>query len=156
MKWILAMVIGALSGWVIVAATHEVAIASASGAAIGVLASIALLGTRPVRSVFKAAGAMAVGCLFGWLVSSLTGGLAIAMALGLTVGVLGTVAVAGRRPLVSLLKVAAAMGVGFLVGWGIGLAVGDHRLGMALAIPLGLPLLVALADTMAEPRRRPF
>jgi len=156
MKWLFAILIGSLSGWLIVSVTDEVAIAIASGAAIGILATIALFGTRPAHSVAKVAGAMAIGCLFGWLVASLTGGLTGAMAIGAGIGVLATIAVASERPVQSLLKVAAAMGVGFLVGWGIGAALGDHRLGMALVIPLGLPLLLLLADTFKEPRRRPF
>ena len=156
MKWLLPMLIGSLSGWLIVSVTDVVAIAIASGAAIGVLATIALFGTRPARSVAKVAGAMAIGCVFGWLVALVTGGLTGAMAIGAGIGVLATIAVAGERPVRSLLKVAGTMGIGFLVAWGIGAAVGDHRLGMALAIPLGLPLLLLLADTLAEPRRRSF
>ena len=128
----------------------------ASGAAIGVLATVALFGNRPIRSVLKVAGAMAVGCLAGWLVASLTDSLKVAMAIGAGIGVLATIAVASERPFQSLLKVIGTMGVGFAIGWGIGIAIGDHRLGMALSIPLGLPFLFLLADSIKLPRRRPF
>jgi len=156
MKWLIAMMTGSLAGWLIASVTDEVAIAMASGAAIGVLATIALFGTDPVRSVLKAAGAMAVGSLAGWLVACLTDTLAIAMIIGSAIGVLATVAVTGAHPVRALFKVIGAMGVGFLVGWGIGAVLGDHRLGGAMAIPLGLLLLMLVADTAVEPRRRPF
>lgn len=156
MKWLIAGLVGALSGWLIASVTDEVAIASTSGAAIGVLATIALFGTRPVRSVFKAAGAMAIGSLAGWLVALLTDHLASAMVIGAAVGVLATIAVISERPLRSLLKVVGAIGFGFAFGWAIGFALGDHRLGLALSIPLSLPLLALMADTITERRRRPF
>lgn len=156
MKWLITMSVGALSGWLIASVTDEVAIAVTSGAAIGILATIALFGTRPVYSVVKVAAAMAVGCLAGWLVASVTDHLHVAMAVGGAVGVLATIAVISQRPLTSLLKVVGAMGFGFLVGWGIGFAVGDHRIGLALAIPLGLPLLLLMADTTPKLRHRPF
>ncbi len=156
MKWLIAMAAGALSGWLIASLTDEVAIAMASGAAIGILATIALFGTDPARSVFKVAGAMAIGCLAGWLVATLTDALTVAMASGVAVGALATVALAGTRPVRSLLKVVGAMGIGFAIGWGIGTAVGDHKLGMAIAFPVGLTLLLLTAETMKLPRRRPF
>ncbi len=156
MKWLIAAVMGALSGWLVASVTDEVAIAMASGAAIGALVTVALFGTRPVRSVLKVAGAMAIGSLAGWLVAYLADALAVAMAVGAAVGVLATIAVAGTRPVRSLIKVVGAMGVGFVIGWGVGAAVGDHNLGMALAIPLSLPLLMLMADVRAEQRHRPF
>lgn len=154
MKWLIAMLVGAASGWLIVSVTDEVAIAASSGAAIGVLAILALFG--PPRSFLKVAGAMAIGCLFGWLVACLAQPLAVAMAVGGVVGATATVAVIGTRPVRSLLKVVGAMGVGFAVGWGVGAVLGDHRLGMALTIPLGLALLLLTADTVSKQRRRPF
>ena len=156
MKWLIAASIGALSGWLIASVTDETAIAMASGAAIGVLATIAMFGTRPVRTVSKAAGAMAIGSLAGWLVATLADGLAVAMAVGAAAGVLATIAVVDTRPLRSLVKLAGAMGAGFVVGWGIGAAVGDHNLGMALAIPLSLPLLMLMAEAKTRTRHRPF
>jgi hypothetical protein len=156
MKWFVAMAAGALSGWLIASLTDEVAIAMAAGGAIGVLATIALFGTQPARSVFKVAGAMAIGSLAGWLVATLTNALTIAMAIGAAVGALATIALAGTRPVRSLFKLLGSMAIGFGIGWGIGIAVGDHRLGMALSIPVGLALLVLTADTMTQPRRRPF
>ncbi|MDE2183124.1 MAG: hypothetical protein KGJ78_08880 [Alphaproteobacteria bacterium] len=155
MKGLIAALIGALSGW-LVASVTEVAIATACGAAIGVLATIALFGTNPARSLLKAAGAMAIGSAVGWLVATLTGGLAVAMAVGAAGGVLATIAVADTRPLRSLAKLAAAMSVGFAVGWGIGSAAGDHNLGMALVIPLTVPLMMLMGDARTARRRRPF
>ncbi|MGA7713228.1 MAG: hypothetical protein WCA81_15085 [Rhizomicrobium sp.] len=156
MKWLIAMALGSVAGWLVVSITDEVMIATASGAAIGVLATIALFGTSPVRSVLKVAGAMAIGSLAGWLVAYLANTLAIAMAGGAAVGVLATIAVTGARPLRSLAKVIGAMGVSFAIGWLIGTAVGDHKLGMALAIPLGLLLLMLIADVIPKQRHRPF
>jgi hypothetical protein len=156
MKWLIAALIGALSGWLIASVTDEVAIAMASGAAIGVLATIALFGTRPVPSLLKAVGAMAVGSFAGWLVATLVDTLAVAMTVGAAVGVLATIAVADTRPVRSLLKVIGALCVGFAVGWAIGTAAGDHKLGMALAIPLSLPLLMLMADSRTRRRHRPF
>ena len=156
MKWLIAMAIGSLAGWLIASITGEAAIAMASGGAIGVLATIVLFGTRPVHSVLKVAGAMAVGSLAGWLVAYLTDTLAVAMTVGAAVGVLATIAVIGARPVRSLLKVVGTMCVGFAIGWGIGAALGDHKLGMALAIPLGVLLLMLIAERMPELRRRPF
>lgn len=156
MKWFLAMLAGAMSGWLISSMTGEVAIAAASGAAIGVLATIALFGTRPVHSVFKMAGAMAVGSLAGWIVASLTDHLTIAMAIGAAVGVLATIAVGDERPVRSLIKVVGAISVGFLVGWGVGFAIGDYRWGLALSVPLALPLLMLMAENAPRPRHRPF
>ena len=156
MKWLIAALIGALSGWLIASVTDETGIAMAAGAAIGVLATIALFGTSPVQSVLKVAGAMALGCLAGWLVAWLADGLAVPMVVGAAAGVLATIAVAGTRPLRSLVKVIGAMVIGFAIGWGIGAAVGDHTLGMALAIPLSLPLLLLMADARSETRHRPF
>lgn len=156
MKWLIAMIIGAASGWLIASVTDEVAIASASGAAIGILATIALFGTRPFHSLVKAAGAMAVGCIFGWVVALLTSSLKPAMIIGAAVGVLATLAVATERPLRSLLKLVAATAVSFGAGWGIGLATGYHHLGVALAVPIAMLLLLPVADTVKLPRRRPF
>ncbi len=156
MKWFIAMAIGAASGWLIASVTDEVAIAMASGAAIGVLATIALFGTNPVRSVLKVAGAMAIGSLAGWLVACLADGLAIAMAVGAAVGALATIAITGARPLRSLLKVVGAMGVSFTIGWGVGSAIGNHTIGMALMVPFGLTLLLFIADSPVVRRRRPF
>jgi hypothetical protein len=156
MKWLLAGLIGSLSGWLIASVTDEVAIAASSGAAIGVLATMALFGTRPAHSVAKMAGAMGLGCLAGWLVSALTGGLTVAMMIGSGVGALATIALTSERPVRSLLKLAGAMSFGFVLGWGIGALIGDHRIGMALAIPLALPILLVMADTMRPPRHRPF
>jgi hypothetical protein len=156
MKWLIAMSAGALSGWVIASLTDEVAIATASGAAIGVLATIALFGTSPARSLFKVAGAMAIGSLAGWFVATLTDAISVAMAIGAAVGVVATFAVADTRPVRSLLKVIGATAIGFAVGWGVGYAVGDHRLGMTLAVPVGLLLLLLMADTVTETRHRPF
>jgi len=156
MKWLIPMLIGSLSGWLIVSVTDEVAIAVASGAAIGILATIALFGTRPARSVVKWAAAMAVGCLFGWLVSSMTGSLRGAMLIGAVIGVLATLAVTDERPALSLAKIVGTMAAGFVLGWGIGYAVGDHRIGMALIVPLGLPLLLLWAEPLPPPRHRPF
>ena len=156
MKWLIAMAIGSLAGWLVASITDEATIAMACGAAIGVLATIALFGTRPVHSVVKVAGAMAIGSLAGWLVAFLTDTLAVAMAVGAAVGVLATIAVNGVRPVRSLIKVIGTMGVGFVIGWGIGAVVGDHKLGMVLAIPLGLLLLMLIADSMPEQRHRPF
>ncbi len=156
MKWLIAMAIGSLSGWLIASVTDEAAIAIAAGAAIGVLTTVALFGTHPVYSVLKIAGAMALGSLAGWLVANLADALAVAMAVGSAVGVLAAVAVTSTRPVRSLIKVVGASGVGFVIGWGIGAAVGNYELGMALAIPLGLPLLFLIADSVPEQRRRPF
>jgi hypothetical protein len=156
MKWFVAALIGSLSGWLIATVTDEVAIAASSGAAIGILATIAMFGNRPVRSVFKVAGAMAIGCLAGWLVAYLTDSLKVAMAIGAGIGVLATIAVTSEKPLRSLIKVIGTMAVGFAAGWGIGALIGDHRIGMVLAIPVGLPILILLADTVSQPRRRPF
>jgi len=156
MKWLIAMAIGSLSGWLIASVTDEAAIAIAAGAAIGVLTTVALFGTHPVHSVLKIAGAMALGSLAGWLVANLADALAVAMAVGSAVGVLAAVAVTSTRPVRSLIKVVGASGVGFVIGWGIGAAVGNYELGMALAIPLGLPLLFLIADSVPEQRRRPF
>lgn len=156
MKWLLAGLIGSLSGWLIASVTNEVAIAASSGAAIGILATIALFGTRPAHSVAKMAGAMGLGCVAGWLVSALTGGLTVAMVIGSGVGALATVAFTSERPLRSLLKLIAAIGFGFAIGWGVGSLIGDHRIGMVLAIPFALPFLLVMADTMRPPRRRPF
>lgn len=156
MRWLVASLIGSLSGWLIASVTDNVAIAVASGGAIGVLATIALFGTRPFQAVLKVAGAMAIGCLFGWAVASLTDSLKIAMAIGMAIGALAIIAVVSRRPIQSLMKVIGTMGVGFAVGWGIGYAIGDHRIGMALAIPIGLPLLILMADSFPLRRRRPF
>jgi hypothetical protein len=156
MKWLLAGVIGSVAGWIIVSITEEVAIAVTAGGAIGFLATIALFGTRPLQAVVKVAGAMALGCLAGWLVASLTASLKIAMMIGMAIGALATIALASERPVHSLLKVIGTMGFGFAAGWAIGYAVGDHRIGMILAIPLGLPLLAVLADSISLPRRRPF
>jgi len=156
LKWLIAMAIGSLAGWLIASITGEAAIAMASGGAIGVLATIVLFGTRPVYSVLKVAGAMAVGSLAGWLVAYLTDTLAVAMTVGAAVGVLATIAVIGARPVRSLLKVVGTMCVGFAIGWGIGAALGDHKLGMALAIPLGVMLLMLIAERMPELRHRPF
>ncbi len=156
MRWIITMSVGAISGWLIASVTDEIAIAAASGAAIGILTAIALFGTSPVRSVFKTASAMAVGSLAGWVVASFTDHLHIAMAVGSAVGALATIAVISERPIASLLKLVAAMAFGFLVGWGIGSIIGDHRIGFALSIPLALPLLLLMADTTPKPRHRPF
>jgi hypothetical protein len=156
LKWLIAMAIGSMAGWLIASITDEVAIAVASGAAIGVLATVALFGARPVRSVLKVAGAMAIGCLAGWLVAYLSDRLAVAMIVGAAVGVLATIAVTCTRPVRSLIKVIAVMGVGFGIGWGIGAAVGNHALGMVLAIPPGLLLLVLVADSEPKLRHRPF
>ncbi|MDE2161956.1 MAG: hypothetical protein KGL29_03345 [Alphaproteobacteria bacterium] len=156
MRWLIAIVFGSLSGWLVASITNEVAIAMASGAAIGVLATIAMFGTRPVRSVLKVAGAMAIGSVAGWLVAYLAATLTVAMAVGAAVGVLATIAVTGTRPVRSLIKVVGAMAVAFVIGWGIGGAVGDHKLGMALAVPLGLLLLMLIADSMPKLRHRPF
>ena len=156
MKWFLVMVIGALSGWLIVSLTDEVAIASAAGAAIGVLATIAFFGNRPLHTVAKAAIAMAVGCVFGWVVALMTTGLAPAMVIGAVIGVLATLAVATERPALSLLKLIGAAAASFAVGWGLGAITGNHHLGLALAVPLAMLLLLPMADTVALPRRRPF
>ncbi len=156
MKWLIAMAIGSLAGWLVASITDEAAIAMASGAAIGILVTIALFGTRPVHSVLKVAGAMAIGSLAGGLVAYLADTLTVAMAVGAAVGGLATIAVTGARPVRALVKVIGAMGVGFVIGWGIGAAVGDHKLGMALAIPFGLLLLMLIADTMPKQRHRPF
>ncbi len=156
MKWLLAMMTGALSGWLIASATDEVAIAAASGAAIGILATIALLGSRPLRTVVKVASAMAVGCVFGWIVALLTMKLAPAMVIGAVIGVLATMAVATERPARSLVKLIGASAASFAVGGGIGAAMGNHHLGLALAVPLAMLLLLPMADTVALPRRRPF
>lgn len=156
MKWFVAAAIGASSGWLISSLTDEVAIAVVCGGAIGFLATIALFGTRPAESFTKVAIAMAIGSLAGWIVSMLTGTLGAAMVMGSAIGAVATIALVGERPVLSLLKVIGAMGVGFLVGWGIGMATGNHRLGMALVIPLGLIVLTLTARTMAAPRHRPF
>lgn len=156
MKWFFAMLIGSLSGWLIASVTDDVAIAASSGAAIGVLATIALIGTRPVHSMAKVAGAMAIGCLAGWLVDTVTTHQPFAMVMGASIGVLATIAVASTRPARSLAKLIAAMTFGFSAGWLIGMAIGDHNIGMALAIPLGLPLLLLLAGKEPQLRRRPF
>ena len=156
MKWLIAMLIGALSGWLVASVTDEVAIAVASGGAIGILATIALFGTHPVHSVLKVAGAMAIGSLAGWLVAYLADALAIAMAIGAAVGVLATIAVTKNRPVRSLMKVVGALCLGFVIGWGIGAATGNQIIGMALAIPLGLPFLILMADPVTEQRHRPF
>ncbi len=156
MKWLYAGVIGSVAGYLIVSVTNEVAIAVTAGGAIGFLATVALFGTRPLQAVIKVAGAMAIGSLAGWLVASVTDSLKIAMIIGMAIGALATIALSSERPLQSLLKVVGTMGFGFAAGWAIGYAIGDHRIGMALAIPLGLPLLVVLADTARLPRRRPF
>lgn len=150
------MAIGSVAGWLVVSVTNEVTIAVACGAAIGVLATIALFGTRPVHSLVKAAGAMAVGSLAGWLVAYLADTLALAMAGGAAVGVLATIAMTGTRPVRSVMKVVGAMGISFAIGWLIGTAVGDHKLGMALAIPLGVLLLMLIADSVPKLRHRPF
>lgn len=156
MKWLLAMIIGALSGWVIATVTNEVAIAATSGGAIGVLATIAFFGTRPVHTLVKVATAMAVGCLFGWVASLLTAKIAPAMVIGAMIGVLATLAVATDRPFRSLTKLIFAMGVSFAAGWGIGIAIGNHHLGMVLAVPIAMLMLLPMADTTRLPRRRPF
>lgn len=156
LKWLIAIGIGSVAGWLVATVTDGVAIAAASGAAIGVLATIALFGARPVSSVLKVAGAMAIGSLAGWLVAELADTLVVAMTVGAAVGVLATIAVTGARPLRSVIKVVGAMGFGFAIGWGIGAAVGDHKLGMALSIPLGLLLLMLIADSVPKLRRRPF
>ena len=156
MKWLIAALIGSLSGWLISSVTDEVAIATASGAAIGVLATIALFGTTPVHSVLKAAGAMAIGSCAGWLVATLTDTLTVAMAVGGAVGVLATIAVTDTRPVRSLLKMVGVLGISFAAGWAIGTAAGDHKLGMALTVPLSLPLLILTADPRVQRRHRPF
>lgn len=156
MKWLIAMAAGVVSGLVIASVTDEVAIAAASGAGIGILATIALFGTRPVHSVFKVAGAMAIGSMAGWLVALLTDHLTSAMALGAAVGVLATIAVASERPVRALLKTVAVMGLSFVIGWQVGHAFGHPRLGLALALPLSLPFLLLIADTMTKRRHRPF
>lgn len=156
MKWLIAAAAGATSGWLIASVTDEVAIAMASGGAIGVLATIALFGTTPVRSLIKVAGAMAIGSLAGWLVAWLADGLAIAMAVGATVGAMATIAITDTRPLRSLMKVVGAMGIGFIVGWGVGTAIGNHTIGMSLMVPLGLLLLLLTADSTGVKRHRPF
>lgn len=156
MKWLIAMMIGALSGWLIASVTNEVAIAALSGGAIGFLATIGLFGTRPVHSVIKVASAMAVGCIFGWLASLLTTHLAPAMVIGAAIGVLATMAVATERPVLSLAKLIGAMAVSFAIGWGVGIALDNHHLGMALTVPLSMLLLLPLADNVNLPRRRPF
>lgn len=155
MKWIVAMLIGALSGWLIVSVTNEVAIAVASGAAIGILATIAFFGTRPLHTVAKVAIAMATGCVFGWIVAELTMKLAPAMAIGAVIGVLATMAVATERPVRSLVKLIGASAFSFAVGWGIGSLTGNHHLGLVLAVPLAMLLLLPMADTISLPRR-PF
>jgi hypothetical protein len=156
MKWLIASLIGSLSGWLIASVTDSPAIAVTAGGAIGLLATIGLFGTRPMQAVAKVATAMAIGCLFGWLAAALTGSLKIAMAIGMAMGAVATIAVSNERPVPALLKVIATMTAGFAAGLGIGYAVGDYRIGLAAAIPLGLVLLAVLANTMAEPRRRPF
>ena len=156
MKWLVAGLVGSLAGWLIVMITQEVLIAVTAGGAIGFLATIALFGTRPLQAVGKVASAMAIGCMFGWLVSALTDSLKISMVIGMAIGALATIAMASERPVLSLVKVIGTMGIGFAAGWAIGYAVGDHRIGMALAIPLGLPLLAVIADSISLPRRRPF
>lgn len=156
MKWFIAMAVGAVSGWLIESVTDEVAIAMAAGAAIGVLATIALFGTDPFRSVVKVGGAMGLGCLAGWVVAYLADGLMFPMAVGAAVGASATIAVAGTRPVHSLLRVVGTMGIGFVIGWGVGFAIGDHRIGMALMVPLGLALLLLTADTVSTHRHRPF
>lgn len=156
MKWLIAMAIGSLAGWLIASVTDEVAIAVASGAAIGALATIALFGARPVRSVLKVAGAMAIGCLAGWLVALLADTLAVAMTVGAAVGVAATIAVTSARPLRSLLKVIGAMGISFVIGWGIGAAFDQHKLGLVLAIPPGLLLVMLISDPVPVLRRRAF
>lgn len=156
MKWFIAAAIGALSGWLIASVTDEVAIAVVCGGAIGFLATIALFGTRPAQSFAKVAGAMAIGSVAGWVAAELTGGLGIAMAMGSAIGAVATIALVGERPLRALLKVIGSMGVGFLIGWGVGSATGNHNLGMALVIPFGLLLLTLTANTLAKPRHRPF
>lgn len=156
MKWLIAMLIGALSGWLIVSLTDEAAIAAASGAAIGILATIAFFGNRPLHTVTKVAIAMATGCVFGWVVALLTMKLALAMVIGAAIGVLATMAVATERPLLSLAKLIGASAASFAVGWGIGSVTGHYHLGLALAVPLAMLLLLPLADTVSLPRRRPF
>jgi hypothetical protein len=156
MKWLIAMIAGSLAGWLISTVTEGIAIAMASGAAIGVLTTVALFGNRPVLSFLKVAGAMAIGSLAGWLVASLTDAVAAAMVIGAAVGALATIAVYRVRPVLSLVKVVCAMGCGFLVGWGIGTSFGDHRLGVALAILFGVLLFVLVTEPEAELRRRPF
>jgi hypothetical protein len=156
MKWVLAGVIGSVAGWLIVSVTDQVAIAVVAGGAIGFLATIALFGTKPLQAVGKVAGAMALGCLAGWLVSSLTDSLKFAMIIGMAIGALATIALSSQRPIASLLKMVGTMAFGFAAGWAIGYAIGDHRIGMLLAIPLGLPLLIVFADTIRPPRHRPF
>ncbi|GAA0536871.1 putative membrane protein YfcA [Rhizomicrobium palustre] len=156
MRWLIAMVIGALAGWLIASVTEEVAIASASGAAIGILATIALIGSRPLHTVVKVASAMAVGCLFGWVASLLTTRMAPAIVIGAAIGVLATMAIATDRPVRSLAKLIGAMAISFTAGWGIGIAVGNHHIGMALAVPISMLLLLPMADTIRLPRRRPF
>ena len=155
MKWLFAMAAGALSGWLIVTLTNEVAIAASAGAAIGILATIALFATNPYQSLLKMAGAMAIGCIFGWVASLLTIKLAPAMVIGTVIGVLATLAVATDRPLRSMVKLIVAMVISFGVAWGLGLAIGDHRWAVALAVPLSMLLLLPVADRVSLPRR-PF
>lgn len=155
MKRLAPVLIGAVSGWVIVSVTDVVAIAVASGAAIGILATIALFGTRPFHSLVKAAGAMAIGCIFGWFAALLTSSLAPAMVVGAAIGVLATMAVATDRPMRSLAKLVGAMIISFAAGWAIGALFGNHHLGVALALPISMLLLLPMADTIALPRR-PF
>lgn len=157
MKWLAAALAGILSGWIISEITGGVAIAALSGAAIGTLTTIALFGTRPVHSLAKAVIAMGIGCLFGWLISAVTGGLTIPMILGLATGVFATIALTSERPVRSLLKVIVVMGIGVAAGWGVGYAIGHHGIGMALTVlPLCIPLLILFADTVRPPRHRPF
>ena len=158
MKELLAASAGAFSGWVISSVTDAIAIAMAAGAGIGILTAVALLSTRPISSVAKLAGAMAIGSLAGWLAASLADSLTLAMMIGSAVGLFATVAVTETRPVRSLIKVIGSMCVGFAFGWGIGAAVGSHKLGVALAIPFALALLMLLAEskTQLRPRHRPF
>jgi len=156
MKWLIAMLIGALSGWLIVSLTNEVAIAAASGAGIGILATIAFFGSRPLRAVTKVAIAMGTGCVFGWVVALLTMKLAPAIIIGAVIGVLATMAVTTERPARSLAKLIGAAAASFVVGWIIGGAAGNHHLGLALAVPLAMLLLLPMADSISLRRRRPF
>ena len=101
--------------------------------------------------------AMLVGSLSGWLVASVTNEVLAAAIIGGAIGVLATIAVAGTRPARALAKLIGAMSFGFIVSWAVGMAVGDHLVGIALIIPLSLPILALLTDSIVQPRRRrPF
>jgi hypothetical protein len=156
MKWLIAALIGSLSGWLIAFVTNSVAISVVSGGAIGFLATVAFFGNNPLQAFVKVAGAMAVGCLVGWMVSTLTGSLRTAMIIGMAIGALSTIAFASQRPFHSVIKVFGSMAVGFAIGWAIGNLTGNYLVGMLLAIPLGLPILILLADKIAPTKRRPF